>query len=67
MKIQFNQLGKIGEKLRDKYDKMEEYFGERSDAWLDSEKGSEYEKKIDNVQEAIDNIDYAMSALELIF
>ena len=28
---------------------------------------NEYEEKMDNIQEAIDNIDYAMSALELTF
>ena len=38
MKKAFNQLQKIKERLRNKYDTMQEYFDERSDSWYEGDK-----------------------------
>jgi hypothetical protein len=36
---------------------MQAYFDERSDTWQESEKGEEFQRKIDSVQEAINALD----------
>lgn len=36
---------------------METYFDQRSEAWQEAEKGEEFQKKIDRVQEAIQAIE----------
>ena len=66
MEKQFTQLQKIKEKLTDIHEKMEERFDDHSDAWYEGEKAEECEDKMNSLQECIDNLEYAIDALETI-
>ena len=42
-------------------------FGERSDAWQDSEKGEEFQEKMDAIETAIDDLEMIKDDLKTAF
>tara|TARA_R100000388_G_C7224478_1_gene150963 strand:- start:1011 stop:1229 length:219 start_codon:yes stop_codon:yes gene_type:complete len=66
-KKEFIKFDKLIDALQDKHEKMDHIFWERSDAWQDSEKGDEFQEKMDAVQSAIDDLEMIKDDLKTAF
>ena len=66
-KKEITKIDKLIDALQDKHEKMDHTFWERSDAWQDSEKGEEFQEKMDAIETAIDDLEMIKDDLKTAF
>jgi len=66
-KKEITKIDKLIDALQDKHEKMDYTFWDRSDAWQDSEKGVEFQEKMDAVETAIDDLEMIKDNLKTAF
>ena len=66
MKKIFKQLGEIKDDLEVKLENMNDAFDGKSDKWQESDKATEMEDKMENIQMAIDDLNMVITSIELI-
>ncbi len=47
-------LGQVEQALREVHDQMQSYYDERTDDWMESDRGNEFEAKVDLVESLAD-------------
>ena len=67
MKKIIKQLEKSRDLLKEKFDKMDEIFWDRSDKWQESDNGQDFEDKMNAVGNAIDELNSTIEDLETEF
>jgi predicted nuclease with TOPRIM domain len=67
MKKIIKQLEKSRDLLKDKFDTMDETFWDRSDKWQESDKGQDWEDKMNAIDSAIDELNSTIEDLETEF
>ena len=66
-KKEISKIDKLIEVLQDKHEKMDFIFWERSDTWQESERGEEFQTKMDAVETAIDDLEMIKDDLQTAF
>tara|TARA_R100000773_G_scaffold44367_1_gene45263 strand:- start:18 stop:233 length:216 start_codon:yes stop_codon:yes gene_type:complete len=67
MKTELKKINKLIELFRDKFDNMENTFWDRSESWQDSDKGQEFQEKMDAIETAIDDLEMIENDLKEAF
>lgn len=67
MKKELKKIDNLIELFRDKFDSMENTFWDRSEKWQDSDKGQEFQEKMDAVETAIDDLEMIENDLKTAF
>jgi hypothetical protein len=67
MKKELKKIDSLIELFRDKFDSMENTFWDRSESWQDSDKGQEFQEKMDAVETAIDDLEMIENDLKTAF
>tara|TARA_Y100000593_G_scaffold78591_1_gene146063 strand:+ start:672 stop:884 length:213 start_codon:yes stop_codon:yes gene_type:complete len=67
MKTTIKKFNSLIEHLQNKFDNMEETFWDRSDNWQESDKGQEFEDKMNCIDNAINELQLIIDELETEF
>ncbi len=66
-KKEISKIDKLIEVLQDKHEKMDHIFWDRSDTWQESERGEEFQEKMDALETAIDDLEMIKEDLQTAF